>query len=149
MKTKPSKKKPTPTPPAPWAYPTPPHIIGADWIELPVRSPADSAALYCSIGFSPRPTTGRHRAVAIGGTVLLFKRAPQLSGSTTPTGMTLQLPVDNVELKHQQMIQMQLRVTRLKRLSRGDKAFQWHDPDGYTLRFVGPARRHDDETLDG
>lgn len=129
------------------SYPVAPHIIGMDWIELPVRSPQRSAEQYLSIGFSPRGTTSRNRAVAIGGTVIVFKRQPQSSTNTQSTGFFIQLPVDNIELKRQQLAALGLKPGAVRRQSRGDHAFQWRDEDGHTVRFVGPARRETDKTL--
>lgn len=141
-----SKKKP---PPPPSEYPATPHIIGMDWIELPVHRPVTSASLYCSIGFAPRGSVGQSRAVAIGGTVIVFKRnsKPHDGPAPRPTGALLQLPVDNVEMKRQQMIDMGLKPGPFRRQPRGDRAFEWRDPDGHTVRFVGPARQASDKTL--
>ena len=147
---RPTRQKPDP-PVAP--YPVPPHLIGTDWIELPVGQPPASAALYCSIGFAPRATSGTGRAVAIGGTVLMFRRRRPTPGSRTTagarpdSGVVIQVPVDHVDLKRQQMIEMGLSPGRLTSQKRGDRAFLWRDGDGHTIRFVGPARRQDDKTL--
>lgn len=147
VKDKPRAQQAPPT----CTYPTPPHIIGMDWIELPVRSPAHSASRYLSIGFSPRGSTGPHRAVAIGGTVIHFKRARGMGDPTgrTPTGILLQMPVDHIELKRRQLIELGLKPGAVGRRRRGDMAFEWRDDDGHTIRFVGPVRRPDDEACDG
>ena len=145
MNKPPQTTKRKPHPPAS-TYPASPHIIGMDWIELPVQSPARSAKRYVSIGFSPRGTTGSSRAVAIGGTVIVFKRAAG-KPPATPTGTLLQMPVDNVQLKRQQLIDLGLTPTAMRRQRRGDQAFLWQDDDGLTVRFVGPARRPGDKTL--
>lgn len=52
MKKTPKRRKAKPQPPA-TSYPATPHVIGMDWIELPVRNPTKSAGQYLSIGFSP------------------------------------------------------------------------------------------------
>lgn len=145
MSKPPKKPKRKPQPPTSM-YPASPHVIGMDWIELPVQSPARSARRYVSIGFSPRGSTGSNRAVAIGGTVIVFKRAADKPPPTS-TGVLLQMPVDNVQLKHQQLIELGLTPTAMRRQRRGDQAFQWCDGDGHTIRFVGPARQPGDKTL--
>jgi len=117
-----------------------------DWVELSVRSPTHSAQQYVSIGFSPRASTGRNRAVAIGGTVIVFKRQ-STNNPTSSSGILLQIPVDHIELKRQQLLKLGLKVGAVRRQRRGDHAFQWHDDDGHTIRFVGPARRPSDKIL--
>ncbi len=146
--SKTKKKRNTKPMPPTSAYPRSPHIIGIDWIELPVHSPTKSAQRYLSIGFSPRGSTGRNRAVAIGGTVIVFKRAKSTGDqSVSPTDVLLQIPVDNVELKRQQLVDLGLKPGTFRQQRRGDRSFQWRDEDGHTLRFVGPARRPSDPTF--
>ncbi len=127
-------------------YPVPPHIIGMDWIELPVRSPAASAELYRQIGFSPRGSVGATRLIAIGGTVFVLKRSGVRTAKPA-NGVLIQMPVDNVDLKREQLKAIGLRPGPLRRQKRGDRFFQWRDPDGHTLRFVGPARRPGEKML--
>jgi len=141
-------KKKTKVKPTPAAYPTSPHIVGIDWVELPVRRPAHSAAIYRAIGFSPRGSTSAARGLAIGGTVILLRRArsAQHNGTATPpTGVLIQVATDNVNLKRQQLIDLGLRPGPFRRLGRGDRAFEWRDEDGHTVRFVGPARQPTDK----
>lgn len=136
------KNKPTPA-----AYPTSPHIVGIDWVELPVRRPAHSAATYRAIGFSPRGSTGTSRGLAIGGTVIRLcrARAARNGSAASPSGALIQVATDNVNLKRQQLIDLGLRPGPLRRLGRGDRAFEWRDEDGHTVRFVGPARQPTDK----
>ncbi len=124
-------------------------MIGLDWVELPVKRPAYSAMIYRAIGFVPRGSVGARKAVAIGGTVLMFKRATsaRTGSSKSPTGIMLQVPVDNVELKRQQLIDLGFHPGRPRRQPRGDRAFEWRDPDGHTIRFVGPARQPHEKTF--
>ena len=110
----------TPKQPPSSTYPASPHIIGMDWIELAVRSPARSAQRYVSIGLSPRGAAGSSRAVAIGGTVIVFKRSAQ-KRSTGPTGTLLQMPVDNIQQKRQQLLDLGLTPSPLRRQRRGDQ----------------------------
>ena len=133
--------------PAPAAYPISPHIVGMDWVELPVRRPAHSAAIYRAIGFSPRGSTSAARGLAIGGTVILLRRAKSThnESATSPSGVLIQVATDNVNLKRQQLIDLDLRPGPFRRLGRGDRAFEWRDEDGHTVRFVGPARQPTDK----
>lgn len=143
-----AKKKKKPQPPV-ITYPTSPHIVGIDWVELPVRRPAHSAAVYRSIGFSPRGSTRAARGLAIGGTVIRLCRArPSQNGdAASSTGVLVQVATDNVNLKRQQLIDLGLRPGPLRRLGRGDRAFEWQDDDGHTVRFVGPARQPTDKNF--
>ena len=131
------------------AYPTSPYIVGIDWVELPVRRPAHSATLYRQIGFLPRGSTSTGRGLAIGGTVIHLRKAgPTHQGkNTSPSGMLIQVATDNVNLKRQQLIEMGLKPGPLRRRSRGDRAFEWRDDDGHTVRFVGPARQSTDKNF--
>lgn len=81
--------------------------------------------------------------------MIVFKRAKLASGgsATSSTGVLLQMPVDNVELKRQELIELGLKPSTFRLQRRGDRSFQWRDEDGHTVRFVGPARRPDDKTL--
>ena len=155
MASKPKKtvktKSKTPAPKS--SYPAAPHIIGLDWIEMPSADPNGTAALLVAMGFTPRGYTGKHPMVAVGGLVLMFKRAPAAvamgvtpgSSSTTTAvhnkpSMTLQLTTDNITLKRQQLLALDLKPSAIKRQTRGDMTFTWKSDDGFALRFVGPLR---------
>lgn len=130
--------------PEPTNYPKAPHIIGLDWIELPVRRPVQSAVTYGAIGFQPRPTVGKQPRMALGGAVISFKRA---NGNGRVAGITIQAAVDDVDAKRRQIEALGLKPGPLKTQPRGDRGFEWRDPDGHTVRFVGPARQASDKTL--
>lgn len=146
-------KQKSKTPPPKTNYPAAPHIIGMDWIELPSGDPKAAASLLVAMGFTPRGFVGKHPMVAIGGLVIMFKRVPSVvamgvtpgPSSTTAAAhnqpcMTLQLTTDNITLKRQQLLALDLKPSPIKRQARGDMTFTWKNDDGLTLRFVGPLR---------
>ena len=134
------------------AYPVPPRIVGVDWLELPVSKPARSAEIYSAIGLLPRSTVGRAPRLAVGGVELLLRqrrpKAPGNGASPPRQGVRIQLAVDDVDAKRQQLIDLGLKPKPLRRGSRGDRCFEWHDPDGHVFCFVGPARRPEDRNLE-
>lgn len=155
MAKKPEKtvKLKTKTPPPKSSYPSAPHIIGMDWIELPSADPNGTAALLVAMGFMPRGFTGKHPIVAVGGLVLMLKRSANAVATGVTPGpsstsaavhaqpcMTLQLTTDNITLKRQQLLALDLKPSPMKRQLRGDMTFTWKCEDGFTLRFVGPLR---------
>ncbi len=142
-----AKRKKKPEPPV-TAYPVSPYIIGMDWIELPVREPARSAAVYRSIGFAPRSTAGRYPRLAVGGTVVVLRPAKGGGGDAKGGGgMMIQVAVDHLENKRAQLRELGLKPGPIRVQGRGDRAFVWRDSDGHGVRFVGPARRADDPKI--
>lgn len=132
-------------------YPKSPHVIGADWIELRVSRPAVTKLRWTALGFSPRGHLGRDWLLGIGGVVfrLVKSNGTGKSGRTRTThGLTLQLAVDQVQMKWQQLHAMGLGPSAITRQKRGDATFTWTDEDGHTLRFVGPVRKPEDPRLD-
>lgn len=155
MASKPKKtvKQKSTSPPPKTNYPAAPHIIGMDWIELTSADPKATTALLVAMGFAPRGFIGKHPMVAVGGLVIMFKRAASavalgvtLGRSSTTTAvhnqpcLTLQLTTDNITLKRQQLLALDLKPTPIKRQTRGDMTFIWKCDDGFALRFVGPLR---------
>ena len=144
----PSEKKEIPQA----GYPTRPRIVGVDWLELPVSKPARSAQIYRSIGLTPRSTVGRYPRLAVGGVELLLRQVrtnKNVNGSKSwARGIRIQLAVDDVDAKRQQLIELGLKPKPLRLGTRGDRLFEWHDPDGHVFCFVGPARRPNERALD-
>ena len=136
-------------------YPSAPRIVGVDWLELPVRWPTRSARLYRAIGLVPRTTVGRKPRLAVGGVELLLCRTKHdaAADTTSPkiapktSGVRIQMVVDDVDAKRRELIELGLEPGRVKRRPRGDRMFEWRDPDGHVFCFVGPARRADDRSL--
>ena len=78
--------------------------------------------------------------------IRLCRARPVRNGSVaSPSGVLIQVATDNVNLKRQQLIDLGLRPGPLRRLGRGDRAFEWRDEDGHTVRFVGPSRQPTDK----
>ena len=133
------------------SYPQTPYVVGLDWIELPVRRPAATAEIYRQIGFSPRGTVGRWPRLSAGGANLLLRakrNGKGVSAQGAVSGLVIQFTVDNVELKREQLLELGLKPSGVRSNKRGDCYFQWVDPDGHTVRFVGPTRRVTDERID-
>jgi hypothetical protein len=81
--------------------------------------------------------------VALGGVVVKLR-----NGKGKLAGVVLQVAVDQIRLKREQMIAMQLKPGPMKRSKRGDATFDWKDENGLTLRFVGPVRLPSDPRRD-
>lgn len=126
-------------------HPSTPRIVGLDWLELPVRRPAETARLYQLIGLQDRGRFGASSRVAVGGLEISLKpkRSTTTRDGSARSGIQIQLAVDDVGLKHREMEQQGLAPGRLRQQRRGDWAFEWHDPNGHTFRFVGPMRPPD------
>lgn len=134
-----SVRNPKSQPPQ-FSYPRTPHLVGMDWIELPVPDPALSAELLMEIGFTPRGYVGKYPLVAVGGTVYMLtptREKPLLVG---PARLTIQVTTDNIKLKRQQLLDIGVRPTALKRQPRGDMTFTLRWGLDYVLRFTGPVR---------
>lgn len=124
-------------------YPVSPHVVGVDWLELRVARPALTAAQLAALGFSLREGDEREPMLALGGVVVKLRR-----GKGRLTGVVLQVAVDQIRLKREQMIVMRLKPGAMKRSARGDATFDWKDENGLTLRFVGPVRLPSDPRRD-
>ncbi len=135
-------------------YPASPCILGLDWLELTVQHPIRTAATYEAIGFTLRGGGGRQPRLSVGGTTLVLRGARGSPWSPGPPGLgkgkgtkpkpeqrvRIQLVVDDVEAKRRQLIHLGLKPGPLRRQSRGDWVFEWWDPDGHAICFVGPRR---------
>ena len=133
------------TPPK-FSYPAAPYIIGLNWIEVAVTDPAAAADRLVSIGFQDRTVANGQIRVAISG--LLLHLVPRPTGSSKASGLAFEMAVDQVEMMHMRLEQLGLKPEALVNRDRGDRSFEWTDPDGHRFRFIGPARRADDPVLD-
>ena len=124
-------------------YPVSPHVVGVDWLELRVARPRLTVAQLAALGFSPREGDEHEPMVALGGVVVKLR-----NGKGKLAGVVLQVAVDQIRLKREQMIAMQLKPGPMKRSKRGDATFDWKDENGLTLRFVGPVRLPSDPRRD-
>lgn len=141
-------------------YPASPCILGLDWLELTVRHPVRTAATYEAIGFTLRGRDGSRPRLSVGGTMLVLHGArgspgspgsPRSPNPPNPSGLSkgtkprpeqqvrIQLVVDDVGAKRRQLIHLGLKPGPLRRQSRGDWVFEWRDPDGHAICFVGPT----------
>lgn len=144
-KSKSANKKSKPD--ANFPYPTPPHMPGVDWIEVPVRSVSESYDFYMALGFGPRDNKETGPLVAIGGYVVMLKPVDHpVNGQ--PSGITIQVACDHLERKRQQLTDEGITVSEIARTARGDMAFETIDPDGHAVRFCGPMRLPDDPIIE-
>lgn len=124
-----------------WAYPVAPHAIGIDWLELSVRDPGATAAIYEAIGFQHRGRLRRGPVVAIGGKMIILRPCAIDDAEITPGRLVLQIAVDDIAAQRKRLLDLKLEPGPIRRQPRGDAAFLWTDPDGVQLRFVGPRRK--------
>ncbi len=132
------RKKRPPLPVSP--YPMAPRPLGLDWLELPVRHPAISAAVYEALGFQRRRPVRGWPLLSVGGLSLVLRPIGSCGSTQTELGLVLQIAVDDVQTLRRKMIALGLHPRPIRRQSRGDLAFTWTDPDGHTMRFVGARR---------
>lgn len=135
-------------------YPASPCILGLDWLELTVRHPVRTAATYEAIGLALRGREGSRPKLSAGGMTLVLRGARGSAGSPGSPGLgmgkgtepkpgqrvRIQLVVDDVEAKRRQLTGLGLKPGPLKRQGRGDCVFEWRDPDGHAICFIGPRR---------
>lgn len=136
-KSKPSKRKADP-PKAP--YPLSPYIAGMNYLEVPVTDPELAAETYRSLGFEHRMAPDGKTSVAVGGLVLRFNKRRGRKTGSPGAGFVLELAVDHAGRKREQLKSLGLKPGAIKKQERGDLAFDWKDPDGHVVRFVGPDR---------
>lgn len=141
-KTKSKKAKPPK-----FEYPTSPHVIGLNWLEMPVADPQKAADRYVSVGAIDRGKMNDTLRVLIGGILVHLVQGDAQKSSRGKDGrppVRFELTVDQVEMKHKQLEMLDLKPGKLEILENGARGFEWQDEDGYVFRFVGPARRPDD-----
>lgn len=128
-----------------FAYPQTPHVLGLDWIELPVNSVSESLSFYLAMGFQARPSDVNDPRVALGGYVIRL-----VEQKVSPGGprITFRVAVDHIVKKYQQLSELDFKVSSLRESEVGGSSFDVQDPDGYSVRFTGPTRRSDDKDLD-
>lgn len=122
-------------------YPASPHMVGLDWIDMPVAQPRSTADLWLELGFKARTTVGRYPRLALGGLVVRLVPGHHPADSAVSPPITFHVAVDDIEAKRAHVLEMGMSPEPIRANRRGDRSFKVIDPDGYAFHFSGPDRR--------